>query len=331
MFENSKRPFFSIIIPLYKTEPYLEQCLNSIKNQTFSNYECIIINDESTGVSLEEKDLWHRKDYKNKIENLDNIEKGRQAEHIIDQYDERFKMYKKANHGQGQAQNFALTKIKGKHLVIIDSDDFVDKNFLELAYNFLSDNKGKKICHNKWKSYQEGKIIEMKKIQNYVPKINSLKENLLFPSSIGTGINYFWEVDLIKKNNIKFRYNKIAYDSCFFFDCILAYYKKYKNIKFEELKTNYYYRQRPGQISRENETQLKTVRHLRIAMGDLKNKFFKIGILYGILAYLFYFRFFLYEKRTYYKGFLFFCLNTLAKTATLVSYFLVKTSNIFSF
>jgi cellulose synthase/poly-beta-1,6-N-acetylglucosamine synthase-like glycosyltransferase len=46
------QPQFTIIIPLYKTEQYLFECLNSVITQKFQNYECLIINDGSVGVEL---------------------------------------------------------------------------------------------------------------------------------------------------------------------------------------------------------------------------------------------------------------------------------------
>ena len=45
-------PFFSLVVPIYKTEQYLEQCLSSIKNQSFQDFECIVVNDGSLGVEL---------------------------------------------------------------------------------------------------------------------------------------------------------------------------------------------------------------------------------------------------------------------------------------
>lgn len=96
---------FSIIIPVYNTEKYIEKCLNSIVNQSFSDFEVIVINDGST----------------------DNSEK------IIDVFCSKYKFitkYNKENGGLSDARNYGISKSKGDYLIFVDSDDYIDKNLL---------------------------------------------------------------------------------------------------------------------------------------------------------------------------------------------------------
>lgn len=92
---------FSIIVPVYNTEKYINRCLDSILNQTYKNYELIIVNDGST----------------------DNSQK------IIDKY--KINSYIKENGGPGDARNYGLSKAKGDYILFVDSDDYIDENLLD--------------------------------------------------------------------------------------------------------------------------------------------------------------------------------------------------------
>lgn len=102
----------SIIIPVYNGEKYIEKCLNSIKNQTFKDYEVLIINDGS------------KDNTKNLIEKYLN--------------DKRFKLFNRTNHGIGASRNFGVNESSGEYICFIDSDDYVDKEYLEKLYNKIS-------------------------------------------------------------------------------------------------------------------------------------------------------------------------------------------------
>lgn len=101
----------SVIIPIYNSELFLDECLNSVVNQTYSNFEIILINDGSTDNSLSICKKYQSK-YKNII--------------IIDQN----------NHGQGYARNIGIKKSKGHYVTFIDSDDWVSNNLLRKMYDF---------------------------------------------------------------------------------------------------------------------------------------------------------------------------------------------------
>ena len=94
---------FSIIVPIYNVEKYIEKCLQSIKDQTFKNFEVIMVDDGST-------------DNSNKIMKL--FEK-----------DKRFKSYSKKNGGLSDARNYGIQYTTGDYLLFIDSDDYIDKNY----------------------------------------------------------------------------------------------------------------------------------------------------------------------------------------------------------
>lgn len=101
----------SIIIPFYNVEKYLEECLSSIKTQTFSNYECLMIDDGSTDSSREI------------------------AKKFLD--DSRFKLLGDKHIGFPLSKNLGLDNAKGDYILFVDSDDYIESNCLEVLYNNL--------------------------------------------------------------------------------------------------------------------------------------------------------------------------------------------------
>ncbi len=104
---NNQTPFFSIIMPVYNAEKYIEQSINSVLNQTFTNFELIIIDDCS-----------------------------KDSSYVIC---EKFKsdcilIKQKENKGISYVRNLGLKKARGKYITFLDSDDYIEKNTLEKLY-----------------------------------------------------------------------------------------------------------------------------------------------------------------------------------------------------
>ena len=112
---NEENFLISIVIPVYNAEKYLEQCLNSIKNQTYKNFEVILVNDGS-------------------IDNSESICKA------FVESDTRFRYYLKANGGASSARNLGLDNAQRKYITFIDEDDWVDENHLEVLINNTKEN-----------------------------------------------------------------------------------------------------------------------------------------------------------------------------------------------
>jgi len=109
-------PKVSVIIPVYNTEKYIGETLNSIINQTLKEIEIIVINDGSTDNSLQ----------------------------IINEYariDNRIIVYAQENQGQSIARNKGFDHASGNYIYFMDSDDFLDLNALELCYIKSEENK----------------------------------------------------------------------------------------------------------------------------------------------------------------------------------------------
>ena len=99
-------PKYSIIIPVYNTESYLKKCIDSVLNQTYKDYEIIIVNDGSTDNS---KDIIE--EYQNKYEFI--------------------KVINQDNQGLSMARNNGIKKSLGDYFLLLDSDDYIEKELLE--------------------------------------------------------------------------------------------------------------------------------------------------------------------------------------------------------
>lgn len=103
-------PAISLIVPCYNVEPYLRQCLDSLRAQTFSDFEALCINDGSTDKTLE----------------------------ILREYeakDKRFHVIDKGNEGYGSTVNCGLNQAHGEWIGIVEPDDYLDLEALEKMYS----------------------------------------------------------------------------------------------------------------------------------------------------------------------------------------------------
>ncbi|WP_051929321.1 glycosyltransferase family 2 protein [Flavobacterium sp. 83] len=123
-------PLVSIIVPCYNQGQYLNEAIQSVLDQTYFNWECIIVNDGSTDNTEQIALEWREKDT-------------------------RFIYYYKENGGLSTARNFGLNKVKGDYIQFLDSDDCLDsRKFEKSMYYFnLSKNKDVKIVISNFKMF----------------------------------------------------------------------------------------------------------------------------------------------------------------------------------
>ncbi|WP_096156439.1 glycosyltransferase family 2 protein [Bacillus sp. FJAT-45066] len=106
------RPMFSILIPVYNVEKFLSQCIDSILEQTYQNFEVVLINDGSTDSSG----------------------------FICSKYaeaDKRIKVFNQENQGLLMSRRNAISKATGEYLLFLDSDDYWNNNLLEMVYSAI--------------------------------------------------------------------------------------------------------------------------------------------------------------------------------------------------
>lgn len=110
--DYESKALISIIVPIYNVEKYLRQCLDSIQDQTYQKFECLLINDGSPDNSA---DIC--REYVSK--------------------DSRFRYFEKENGGVSSARNLGIERSKGQFITFIDSDDWVESDYVEILYDEL--------------------------------------------------------------------------------------------------------------------------------------------------------------------------------------------------
>ena len=195
-------PKISVIIPIYNVEEYLEECLESILNQSIiDDIEVIMIDDGSTDSSryIIEK---YALDYKN------------------------FYAYHKENEGQGIARNYGLKQAKGEYITFIDSDDYIPQNAYEELYNFITTNKND-IVTGRFNRFTNYNTWEDKLSKN---SFKTVKENIR-STHIRELTDLVWDTiscnkiykrKFLEENNIKFPNERVIYEDMIF--TFKAYY-----------------------------------------------------------------------------------------------------------
>lgn len=195
--------FFSVIVPVYNVEKYLSQCVDSILNQSFSDFELILVDDGST----------------------DNSPK------MCDEYadkDKRVKVIHKENGGAAASRNFGTDASMGKYIVYIDSDDYVDDNeFLNKLYTKANEKDYDIICY-KFKKYFEsnGQFSECAFSCPDIERYSSLFDKINYMVSCDAFYCAPWakcfKASAVKDNNIKFENGIIGEDQEWYYHLLLS-------------------------------------------------------------------------------------------------------------
>ncbi len=214
-------PKISVIIPVYNTEKFLRECLDSVLAQTFTDFEVLVINDGSTDRSGE----------------------------ICDEYsakDARMKVFHKENGGASSARNLGIERAKGEWICFIDSDDWVREKYLGGFMSQISNTQIDLIVQGFVKKFSDGRAKKVDAGEGLI-KLSGLY--LLFEQkkihNFGFTVSKFYKKELIRCNKISFPEDfTIAEDFAFF----LKYLSKSENVYFQK-EHNYFYRQIEGSLS----------------------------------------------------------------------------------
>lgn len=152
-----KKTFFTIVLPIYNVEQYLDRCIESILNQDFEDYEIILIDDGSPDNCPQICDEWEKKD-------------------------KRIRVIHKKNEGLGMARNTGLDSANGKYMFFIDSDDYILPGLLKDMFEYLNSNDCDIVFYGFQRIDKKGKILS-KNIPNpykdYYDKNTEIKNELL--------------------------------------------------------------------------------------------------------------------------------------------------------
>ena len=243
-------PLITIIIPVFNAEKFIERAVNSVKRQSYSNWNLILVDDGSTDNSLT---------VCNKIAASDN----------------RIQVFHKKNGGEASARNFGLEHANGEYICYIDADDHVSSNLIEdylgtkpmdLSICGIDMRWGKRyesigICNGE---YEGDSILEI---------ISSF--NILL---IGSSCNKLFKRSIIETNNLRYPENQfgIGIDHAFNW----KYFQKCHTMRAVN-KLNYIYEENPDSLSHEQSannperyttTRLNLMYVLNTIMDDIKSK-----------------------------------------------------------
>lgn len=152
---------FSVIVPVYNLEKYINKCVESVLTQTYKNFELILINDGSTDSSREI------------LEKID---------------DKRVKIIDKQNGGAACARNAGIENANGEYIVFVDGDDRIDKKYLEIVNHVLEDSNAKILLMSLIRA-NENNEEQIKYTFNFkqLSKIEAM-EKMLYQKELDTGV-----------------------------------------------------------------------------------------------------------------------------------------------
>lgn len=235
--KSDMTPFFSIIVPVYNVEKYIHQCLDSIIAQTYSDWECILVDDGSTDKS------------------------GM----ICDEYakvDSRIKVIHKPNGGVSSARNLGLENATGEWVCFLDSDDWWSESFLSdfflaisneidlVMQGYVSENE----MHHEKKSYSlpQREFCSSAEVVTFLEEYPNFHNGFLWHRAFRTNI--------LKNNNITFPEGiSFAEDGCVFLQ-----YIQFVRKSISITNVGYHYRRVEGSLTSAGSKQSDETLHFLI-------------------------------------------------------------------
>ena len=228
-------PLISVIIPVYKVEKYLDKCIDSVINQTYNNLEIILVDDGSP----------------------DNCPK------MCDEYakkDKRIKVIHKENGGVGSARNKGIEKSTGDYITFVDSDDWIEKEFIHEMLDIANKYKADYVTCGYYRVYENKKEIingNLEEIvidsKEYVNKLLNVQngygfchmklirkkviKNVIFNEKLVVGEDALFNIELCKHINKAVILNKSLYNYFFNSNSVVRKYdEKYVDKYLNSMK-----------------------------------------------------------------------------------------------
>lgn len=253
----------SIVLPVYNTEKYLSQCLDSIINQTFKDFECICINDGSTDSSLKILEDYAKKDIRIKIINQENK-------------------------GIAYVRNIGINNAKSEYLIFVDSDDWLDKKYLKILYETIVQTDSEIVSCNYKEYYEKEKNF----VSNILPKermfLNNDKLSLKISKAYAqpTLWSKIFKISFLKNNKISFFEDYFVCEDAPFVALVFLYLKKITYID----NVLYFYRKQINSSITANKTNLfigKVYNSIRLMKETTKRNLFDDDIFKITYKFLF--------------------------------------------
>ena len=197
-------PKVSIIIPIYNSQKFLKECLDSVVMQTLQDIELICINDKSTDNSIDILNKYAKNDKRIKIIN------------------------QKENKGPGVARNLGIKNATGEYIMFLDPDDWFEETACEDAYNLINKNQNSFAVFGFYRFYEEEKkrVEDTRRLKPFKSEQNSDKIKLyeLNKNFLTTGETWcqIYNRKFLIKNDIEYANLYICEDNLFLVKAIIA-------------------------------------------------------------------------------------------------------------
>ena len=255
----------SIIVPVYNVEKYISECITSLIEQTYENIEIIIINDGST-------------------------DKTKEICQELKEKDERIIFITKHNSGVSDTRNIGISKSTGDYIVFVDSDDYIDKHYIEEMVKGMKEEEFidmavcnyvelyKNVLLHGGSNLTDNLIITNKEAINDIYKLKSFGGYLW---------NKIFKNDIIRKYNIRFNKEIHMCEDMLF---ILTYLSECNHIKRIPKELYFYRMRKSSMIWNKDEIKYKTLYNAYNQMykiiykNDVKMDYFYYMVLNSIFS-----------------------------------------------
>lgn len=167
----------SVIVPAFNVERYISKCLTSLQNQTFKNFEVIVIDNGSA----------------------DSTKK------IVEEFcvnDKRFIMLEETKRGVSAARNKGLRHAKGQYIMFVDADDYVEPDFIQIPLQCINEQHADIVAFNLYEEKEDGLIAPCSDVLNGCVSINVILDSVI-KSHLEGGINGFLFNKIYKRTLIE--------------------------------------------------------------------------------------------------------------------------------
>ncbi len=236
---TSENYMISVIVPVYNTEKYIDECVESIVNQTYNNLEIILVDDGSTDSSPQMCDKWAEKD-------------------------SRIKVIHKENGGTSTAKNLALNVASGDYVGFIDSDDFIDKDMFEMLISNALEYSAE-ISRCSYRFYEDGKFVDSNEEKDEITTYTSAQiiDDLKYSGNLRSiACNKLF----LRKAISDVRFNEKLYSG----EDTVFVYQVYKNVNKVVCRdiAKYNYRRHSNHLSTKTDFNFQCYRAMKTIISD---------------------------------------------------------------
>lgn len=247
------QPFFSVIVPVYNVQAYLERCVRSVMEQSFTDYEMILVDDGSTDSS------------------------GELCDKLAEAYS-CIRVIHKENGGLASARNAGMEDAQGQYIWFVDSDDWVETNALQRLYETASEQKTDMVKFNYIRVEEESTpmICNVKPDVYRGDKLSVLRNTAFYSAGkyVLSACTHIYRRDFLMQHGVRFVSERIVGSEDYLFNletlvladsvCVIA-------------DTLYYYEQRMGSLTQRYKESLP--QRYEQLYTSLRESYDRLGVL----------------------------------------------------